>query len=137
MNCQQSCAANSALGVLTLLISDRILKFGRTHSRPAWSPRVTGLWITLFHQSRTLKGFRRRKASSIHRSLTLFWMGVPTGAQGQVLRHSYKDDLGLDRDLKTWRKRGWLNQSLNVLTYRTKSSGAELSVPGLLYSSAH
>lgn len=50
-----------------------------THCTPALSPRVTGLWITLFHHSLTSKGFRRRKASSIHRSFTLFWIGVPGG----------------------------------------------------------
>lgn len=47
------------------------------YCRPAWSPSVTGRWITLYHHSLTSNGFRRRKASSIHRSFTLFWIGVP------------------------------------------------------------
>lgn len=49
----------------------------RTHCRPLLTPWVTGLWITLFHHSLTSKGFTRRNASSIHRSFTWFWIGVP------------------------------------------------------------
>lgn len=37
--------------------------------------------MTRFHHSLTSNGLRRRKASSIQRSFTLFWMGVPGWGQ--------------------------------------------------------
>ena len=59
-----------------------------THDRPARSPWETGLAITRFHHSLMSKGLRRRKASSIHRSFRLFWMGVPGGRGGVRLEVS-------------------------------------------------
>lgn len=91
------------------------------HCRPARSPWVTGRWITLFHHSLTSNGFRRRKASSIHRSFTLFWIGVP------------KKMLKTESTLLDIAKPPIV--CAEVLMYQIKSSGAEHLTEVQLYSS--